>query len=71
MYYGPGIVGPAKYQVIKMDDLPSEVRDESCNDCPGNDSAKIINPTYHPKLAAWLTENGYDATACYIAWWSW
>lgn len=70
MIYGE-TVGKTKYLVINMMDLPSDVRDESCNDSPGNDTARIINPEYNPKLAKWLVDNGHDATKCYIAWWSW
>lgn len=71
MYYGPGPIGPAAYPVLKVLDLPLEVEDELNNSCPGNDTARVINPDYHPKLKAWLEQNGYAANHCYIGWWSW
>lgn len=71
MQYTKKPVGDAAYQVINMAELPEDVYDESCNDCPSNDSARIINPNYKPKLKQWLSDNGYNSETCYIAWWSW
>jgi hypothetical protein len=68
MIYGK-VVGPSKYQVIDIMQLPDSVSDAL--ECPGNDKAEIINPEFHPLLRTWLAENGHDTETCYIAWWSW
>ena len=65
------VIHSAKYDILEMMDLPSDVQDESCDDCPANDSGCIINPEYRPLLKQWLENNGHDATVCYIGWWSW
>lgn len=66
-----GVISPARYQVLEVMDLPNAVQDELCNDCPSNDSARIVNPKYYPLLKRWLEDNEYDANTAYIAWWSW
>lgn len=69
MQYTGKVIGPAAYQVIDMMRLPDEVKDDM--EPPGNDCAVIVNPEYWPRLKAWLEENGYNSTVCYIGWWSW
>ena len=72
MEQGPDYSGGYnKYPILCDRKLPDEVRDEVCNDCPGNDSGKLFNPEYNPKLKAWLESVGLDSTQCYIIWFSW
>ena len=65
------IVGKAEYDVIDMLKLPGDVQEESIDECPANDSARLINPELNPKLKKWLGDNGYDPNKCYIAYWFW
>lgn len=63
-------VHESRYLILEAAGLPDDVADEICNDCPANDTGRIVNPQYHPKLKRWLEENGL-AVQCYIVWWSW
>jgi len=58
-------------RIVRVIDLPDEVQEELQEDCPGNDTGRLINPEYNPIFKAWLEENGHDATRSYIGWWSW
>lgn len=59
-----------KYGIIQDRYLPDAVRDELCNDCPGNDCGVIINPEYRPLFAEWLKSEDMPID-CYIIWFSW
>ena len=65
------VIHEAKYKVLEVMDLPYEIRDELCNDCPCNDSGRIIYTENYPLLINWLRENGHSVEKCYIGWWSW
>ena len=56
--------------IIQYKYLPPDVRDELCDDCPGNDTGSICNPHYRPKFKAWLEKENMPE-APYIIWWSW
>lgn len=62
------VIHPSRYEILEVMDLPDEVQEEL--ECPGNDTYKIVNPEYHPKLSKWLTDNGYEVK-CYLGRWSW
>lgn len=59
------------YSIIRSACLPDDVSDELANDCPTNDSGRIINPAYRPKFMAWLHSENMPVDKCYIVWWSW
>lgn len=65
------VIGNSPYRILEVMNLPEEVQDELSDKCPSNDSGKIINPKYCPKLKEWLTANGFDNTERFIGWWSW
>jgi hypothetical protein len=62
--------GYDKYPIIHDCKLPGDVRDEICDDCPGNDAGRIFNPEYHPKFKAWLEQQNLELKP-YIVWFSW
>lgn len=59
-----------RYPIIHDGKLPDDVRDEVCDECVGNDSGRIFNPKYYPKLKAWLEAEGHPVVS-YIIWFSW
>ena len=60
----------SNYGIIYHGNLPSSIKDEICDNCPGNDSGRIINPKCYPLLKEWLQENDMPVEP-YIIWWSW
>ena len=62
--------GYEKYDIIHDGKLPNDVRDELCNDCPGNDAGRIFNPEYHSRFKTWLESEGMPLRP-YIVWFSW
>lgn len=70
MIYGK-TVGAAAYKVINIIDLPDDVQDELSACEASNDTGKIVNPKYYPKLRKWLKAHGHSDTDIYIGWWSW
>lgn len=60
----------AGYGIVSEGNLPVDVRDELCNDGPGNDAGRIIDPEYRPKFKAWLKAEQMPIQP-YIVWWSW
>jgi hypothetical protein len=60
-----------KYRIIDDGKLGMNVRDELCNDCKGNDTMSLADPSCNPEFKKWLEENGEDSTQCFIIDWSW
>ena len=59
------------FRIIRDGDLDDDSRDELCNDCKGNDTISLVNPSYNPKFKKFLEENGEDSTQSFIVNWSW
>ena len=58
------------YDQLDIIDLPEDIQNELCDQCPGNPAGTIVNPIYHPKLRQWLIDNNKEIKP-YFAWWSW